>query len=579
MNRKKSVKAILGSFKFYKSKSVFVRDLIFALIIVAVPFFIISMVFYNNAKISLEKQITESNNANLLKYVDIIDTMVADADTLAAYISMQNNINFYTWGNSEANVNDVQANIRQLTMTRNYIDSIYVYSEKSHTFLSPTNIIDATALKDEHILDDYNSYENNILSSTVRLRLKNNKYPYFITITRPLLSADKSQKSGAIIININPEKLLNMLGNKKGTDTFMFLDNNNSVICANNYKLVGTNLNVDQTVNKTIYSSINENNIVSVCHSKSFDNWGYALILPINTYIDEFSSLFYNTKSFILFAVLFCLMLTFLIAVKSFGNIRSIMDVFEQNGIYQTQNKKNFNELDFITSNIISQIEINKSMRSKFFEQYNDLQKAQTVALQAQITPHFLRNTLEVINLKAFELLHGTNSVSDMLALLGDMMDSFINSDDYLITIQRELEYSLIYIQLLDVRYSKCLNINFMISNSIKDYHMIKLSLQPLIENAVFHGIKNNPDGRIEITAVEYKYFIIINIDDNGNGIAYDEIKHINSLFEKNITNPSHIGLCNVNKRLKIVFGKEYGLQISVSPLGGLRVSMKFPKC
>ena len=235
-------------------------------------------------------------------------------------------------------------------------------------------------------------------------------------------------------------------------------------------------------------------------------------------------------------------------------------------------------ELDFITSNIISQIEMNKSMRHEFLEQYNELQKAQTAALQSQITPHFLRNTLEVINLKAFELFHGKNPVSDMLIILGRMTNSFISSSDYLISIQQEVEYSMTYISLLNIRYEKEFNIQLKIDDNAKKYHMLKLSLQPIIENAVFHGIKNKPDGLISITATEYPDFLTIDIDDNSPGLTDEKLDEMNSYILNPPNNSESIGLYNVNKRISIVFGKDYGLTLLKSPLGGLRVSMSFPK-
>ncbi|MDY3927818.1 MAG: histidine kinase [Clostridia bacterium] len=579
MKKKNKHKSIFVFFKLYKTNSLFVRDLIFAFLLVAIPFFIISMVFYNNAQISLERQIEESNNANLLRCVEVVDTIIADTDTLAAYMSMDSNVNFFAWGGYGANSDSITANLRQLTLTRNYIDSFYIYSEPLNLLITPTTTMNITELKDTNMFDDYKNTENSLFASTVNLRLKNNKYPYFITITRPILSADKSKKSGAIIINISLEKLLNMLGAENGNDNFLVLDNNNTVVCANDYSMLGLEFKAEYKSDKSIYSDISKKNIVSLCPSKHYSGWGYALTLPINTYIDEFSSLFYNTKSVIFFVLLFGIMLAISIAAKSFGVIQSITAVFEKNGIYQNQNTKKIDELDFITSNILSQIEMNKSMRHELLEQYNELQKVQTAALQSQITPHFLRNTLEVINLKAFDLFQGKNQVSDMLVVLGRMINSFIESSDYLVSIQEEIEYSMTYIQLLNIRYEKSFNVQLQIDDRIKKYNMLKLSLQPIIENAVFHGIKNKPDGLIQITAKEYRDYLVINIDDNGTYLTDEEIEKINLSIANPSSNSESIGLYNVNKRISIVFGKEYMLKLSKSPLGGLKVSMSFPKC
>ena len=578
MNKKKH-KSIIDFFKLYKINSLFIRDLIFAILMVVIPFSLISMVFYNKAKTSLERQIEESNNANLLRCVEIIDTIVSDTDTLAAYMSMNDDINFFAWGILGVDLNNIKSTLRQVTLTRKYIDSFYIYSEPLNMLITPSNSINISELKDTNMFDDYNNSENSRLTSTVNLRLKNKKYPYFVTITRPILSADKTQKSGAIIINISLEKLLNMLGTENGNNNFLILDNNNIVVCANDYTMQGLEFKAEYNSNKSIYSDIKKNNIVSLCPSKHFSGWGYALTLPIDVYVDEFSSFFYNTKSIIFFVFMLGIMLSISIAIRSFGTVQSITAAFEKNGIYQNQSTKKMDELDFIISNIISQIEMNKSMRHELLNQYNELQKAQTAVLQSQITPHFLRNTIEVINLKAFELFHGKNPISDMLIILGRMTDSFIDSGEYLISIQKEIEYSMIYISLLNIRYEKNFNIQLEIDDNIKKYHILKLSFQPIIENAIFHGIKNKPDGVIRVSATEYAEFFTIDIDDNGSGLTEEEIDEMNLYFSNSSTKPGNIGLYNVGKRFSIVFGKDYGLKLSKSPLGGLRVRMKFPKC
>ena len=135
------------------------------------------------------------------------------------------------------------------------------------------------------------------------------------------------------------------------------------------------------------------------------------------------------------------------------------------------------------------------------------------------------------------------------------------------------------YIQLLNIRYEKSFNVQLQIDDRIKKYNMLKLSLQPIIENAVFHGIKNKPDGLIQITAKEYRDYLVINIDDNGTYLTDEEIEKINLSIANPSSNSESIGLYNVNKRISIVFGKEYMLKLSKSPLGGLKVSMSFPKC
>ena len=579
MNTHKHFAPIFNFFKLCRSNSVFVRDFIVSFVIIAIPFALISLLFYNNGKTSLEKQIEESNNSNLLRCSEIIDTMISDTDTVSAYISMQNDINFYAWGNKDVDVNGIYQNLRQITMPRNYIDSLFIYSDVSKSIITGTNSFPLNEMRDSGWHDIYSGLNNTSTDSSISLRLKNNTYPYLITIIKPVLSADKSSKSGAVIININIEKLLKQLGSESAADSLLILDDKNTVICANDYNNIGLKLNVKYNSEKSTYSDIEKKNIVSVRKSKSCGGINYALTMPINTYVSEFSSLFYNTKTFIIFALLFCIMLSIFTAFRSYSAIKTIMDVFKKHGIYYTSDSDKSSELDFITSNIITHIETNKTMRQEFFKQYNELQKSQTAVLQSQITPHFLRNTLEVINLKAFEEFNGINPISDMLACLGDMMNSFIESDNYIISIQKEYEYSCIYVNLLNIRYENSFKIDWNIPENIKQYHMLKLSLQPIIENSIFHGIKPGGDnGKICISGCDCDKYISIIIDDNGGSLSDADIENLQQSLTAPNRKRKNIGIINVHKRYQIVFGQKYGLTLERSPLGGLRVIISFPK-
>ena len=578
MARKKRNSALL-SLKIYRTSSVFVRDFIFVLLIIAIPFSIMSFTLYNNGKASLERQIEESNKANLLRCAGVLDTIINDIETLSSYFSMQNEVNFFVWGNSSANVDELTQIIKQTTLTKKYIDSFYIYSQISDSIISGNYVYSTNDITDNGWHQTYMNIKD-IEKTNVSLRLKYNKYPYLISVIKPILSADKTTKCGAIVINIDIDKLLDILGDSNGADNFLILDENNTIISARHYSMIGTTLSTKNGSDNTLITNLNEENIVSVSNSSRYKAWNYALILPIDTYVNEFHSLFYNVKIFVLLAVLFCLMLAICIATKSFNVIRSIINVFEKQGINYDNNPKRADELDYIISNIILQIEMNNNMRQELIVQYDELQKTQAMALQAQITPHFLRNTLEVINLKAFEILNGINPVSDMLGLLGKMMDSFINSGDYLISIEKECEYNSIYIELLNIRYDKNINMIWDIDEELMKYNIVKLSMQPILENAFFHGLRDKKaEKTIRITGKMYSDYITLTIEDNGVGMADDELDKINSSLRQSVSSEKSVGLYNVNKRFQIIFGKDYGITLSHSPLNGVAVIIRFPKC
>ncbi|NMA84552.1 MAG: sensor histidine kinase [Epulopiscium sp.] len=186
--------------------------------------------------------------------------------------------------------------------------------------------------------------------------------------------------------------------------------------------------------------------------------------------------------------------------------------------------------------------------------------QAELRVLQAQINPHFLYNTLEVIRMRA--IAQGVEDVGQMIYILSNLFKHSIK-DEMLTTVAAEVEHCRLYLELFQIRYRDRLTVSIDISPELMTYPMIKLSLQPIVENYIIHGIRlEKKDNHIRIQAYLQEQDIIFKIIDNGYGISPQILEQVVDKLKEPTQKLSGIGLSNVNARLKMLYGEEYGLII-----------------
>ena len=199
-------------------------------------------------------------------------------------------------------------------------------------------------------------------------------------------------------------------------------------------------------------------------------------------------------------------------------------------------------------------------------------------ALQAQITPHFLFNTLNTIKWSA--VMSGADNVGKMIAALGKLLEVSMSKGDEEVTFKEEIQLIEAYVFIQNVRYNDRYALKIEADQRIDQLKVPKLILQPLVENAIIHGLKNIEDkGIIKIQAKTEEGKLKISVIDNGEGIPEGKIQQIldNTGGEGRKQKFSGIGLSNVNERLKLRYGEKYGISISSQVGSGTIVDLMLP--
>ncbi len=218
-----------------------------------------------------------------------------------------------------------------------------------------------------------------------------------------------------------------------------------------------------------------------------------------------------------------------------------------------------------------------KNLMDKVRNEEIALRKTELKALQSQINPHFLYNTLDSIQWMCER--GKTEEASKMVGALARLFRISISRGHELITIKDEINHVSNYLIIQSFRYKSQFTYSFDIDESLEDYLCNKITLQPLVENAIYHGIDRLVDeGEIKITvkqAEDDENDILMTVADNGVGMTEEQCRKI---LSKERSDSSGIGVKNVNDRLRIYFGEKYGLTIKSELDFGTEITVRLPK-
>jgi len=223
---------------------------------------------------------------------------------------------------------------------------------------------------------------------------------------------------------------------------------------------------------------------------------------------------------------------------------------------------------------------IRELLNAKVKEQEN-LKKAELKALQAQINPHFLYNTLDTIVWMAEA--NKTDQVIKIVRALSSFFRIALSRGKDWISIQQEIEHVRSYLTIQRMRYRDILNYKIEVDEDILDGTILKLTLQPLVENALYHGIKNKRNGGTIVVRAQRvgADLVRLEVQDDGVGFTPQKLAQIRSTLEDETGEISlkegGFGLENVNRRIKLYYGKEYGLYVQSRYLGGTQVVARIP--
>ena len=310
----------------------------------------------------------------------------------------------------------------------------------------------------------------------------------------------------------------------------------------------------------------------------SYTGWKLVCVMPHAIFINQMM----DVKQFVLLlTLLMAMMLVFVNRVVSVKISSPIMKL--NNSVTKYEEGKEGTifiggslEIRHLGKSIQKSYRQNAALMQKVVWEQNERRKSELDVLQSQINPHFLYNTLDSITW----MIEGerNDEAAFMISQLAKLFRISLSKGHTIIRIKEELQHAKSYMNIQQTRYKNKFSVTFDIAPEILEDCVVKLILQPILENAIHYGVREMDDmGEIHVRGIRQHGEIILSVTDNGMGIPEDEIEFLLTDTQRVHKKGSGVGLVNVNNRIKILFGEKYGLHIESEPDVGTTVSIRIP--
>ena len=561
----------------YKTQSIIFKNFLMILFVIILPISILFAVIYQNYVHATERKIDEMYITQLSNTVTAFDNIYSE--TMLFCYSIANSpavIEFMsaTKYNDLAKKSDYDKMLGTAYITYPYLESIYLYSDINHYILSNDSNDKIGNFKDKSWFSRYAYIGANDLY--IIPRKINDSYPYCLSF---MIAVNNSlnEKIGAVVVNLNMESLIPLIsGNPADGINLYVLDKYKKLILSDDMSHMFDEFNQYAFIyDKIKKASINKQSSYTETSSSS----GLEYILITNSIQQRYSlTPLLLIIAFTALILMISVLVSIYLALRTFKPIQNIIDAVGESGNIEKEIGID-NEISYIINNINATIQNKRLAEIELEQRIALLNNAYTVALQAQINPHFLYNTLETINFMAYDHFRAPNDISDITVSLSKMLRIGLDNETRIVPLSQEIEHLRLYVHIMERRYPDKCDFIYDIPDELTDCLVIKLILQPLVENSFQHGIRpQGHKGYIKVSAANENDRLIITIEDNGVGMDQATLESVTEMLNSEIfLSSKHIGINNVNRRIKILLGNEYGLTVSGEEGKGTKVTMNLP--
>jgi two-component system sensor histidine kinase YesM len=419
------------------------------------------------------------------------------------------------------------------------------------------------------------------------------QYQWVVSCSRSYIDSETKQIEGVILVDLNFNLIHDMVSRiSLGEKGYIFIvDHLGQLVYHPKRELIysgigSESINILGDLDTTVIRKEVDGNVVDyIITSSNYSDWkviGKVFVDDINTYKDTLRSFFI---AMILTAFFVGTFLSIVLASRILSPVTTLlkgMDEFQSGQLDVEVEVEYENELGILTTTFNQMTKRIKALiiENKLSEKAK--RKSELEALQAQINPHFLYNTLDSIVWMGEA--GRSEEVVKMTSSLAKLFRISINKGEEYVTLKQEMEHVESYLTIQQMRYGDKLNYTIEVDESLLSTRLVKILIQPIVENAIYHGIKKLPGpGLIQIRVIKvednatHDPYMFIEIEDDGMGM--DEAT-ITKLLNGEISpegKASGVGVYNVDQRIKLYYGDDYGLHIESELFEGTIVTFKLP--
>lgn len=535
--------------------------------------FVIAMIIFGNSAeeriISREQKVLESTDTNLSLVINNI-AMQNDLFTKNPYmgIALKNILkktDFISYSDT-IYLRSMKAMLRSVQEVYSYVSDINIYLTGYDRYYSSENAIQNIS-GNEYWLEQCRG-----MPEETETLVKRHEYEEYrntkneLTVYQRMLLMD-----GFVIMNIDLQAYENILKKAVGDIgmTLLFVNSQDELIIA--YQdTIGVNdgilENIMQKEGESKWVNINNKNyLIQNLYDEKCELEIIALVskMEVNK---ELSNIF--PVYFLVFFInsIIVTLLAYITTKRNFQHLDEFIQIFSnaEKGIYVLAKSSSpaKDEYDIIMKNIvylfIQKVRLDKQLEIKKEEE----RIAEITALQAQINPHFLFNTLQTIQLEVNQVEGKNGKIATTIEELSDILKYALGNSKQKVSFAREIQYLKKYVNIQKLRFGDKFILYYEVDEGLMDFQVFRLLLQPIVENSILHGVRYREKGYIKVK-IHYSHKepkVVISVIDSGIGMTKEELQ----MQRQNMKdyNPNHVGLANVNCRLKLYYGEEAQLHI-----------------
>lgn len=576
------IKVIIG-------KTIKRRIMTIIIILLIVIAFIIYGISYLTYKNLLKENLIESAGLNLKVTMKNIENNIEEIKELATWCTVNSTISKY--------VSDAPDNISGLESINSYYRvKEEILNSQASRFLNRLIISndknallqivadsrfgsfqDGEVIKNLPYFNELFYNENFNLIGIDQDPFMKNKEQLIIPIIRPIYGKDNKPQSGWVYISVNINIITDYL------NSYNFKNDMNFYISIGDktYSYDGSKLVEDNYITDNLVDEENIDTFISIYKVKyngvkrevikyksSIDDLTIHQVLPVNNFFIDKNAYFplFIIITFVLIILAISISIMFNKMINEpISRINKRLLLISSGDFSYDKTIVNDDEIGSIGKGVNLLCKNIKELINAKLDYENQKKNLEFKMLQNQINPHFLYNTLNSI--KWMATIQGATGISEMTTSLSRLLKNISKGTDELITIEEELDLLNEYIVIQQYRYGGSITVNYYIqSQELKKCYIIKFTLQPIIENAIFHGIEpKGSQGKIDINIAKInEEDILIEVIDNGIGMNEDIInKILKHSYIKSSKSFNNIGIKNVDDRIKLAFGNKYGITIN----------------
>lgn len=562
------------------------------ILLIFIPIGFIYIIYNNVMKSIITTKYSESAKQSVYEAGSNIDFIIDSIADLSDMIVTNRDFIESLKGSSTESHEELNNILRNFCTTNEEVESIYLTTKHKIFNVGASK----TYVKQGIDINNINNTHGELVwfdTIPVRVKILSGEIPKnYFTLGRKIIDLNSLEDMGTIFIDVDEtilEDSYKSLITEENSELFI-CNEKGQIISHPNKDIIGKNIEEKNYAKEVLSSNIDmgsieftDDNVEKVCIYSNINSTDWKIVKIVTK--DYLYKEIANMQQYMLIGVIIYVVITIIICLffssqisKPMVSMKNMMKKAEDGDLRVRINVDRIDELGELGNSFNNMIGKMNEVVDKLVEEERIKKELELETLHAQINPHFLYNTLNTI--KWMAKIQGDKSVSNAVTSLIKLLRVSINLGKEMITLEDEIDYVKNYIKIQNLRFNEKVNIIYNIHEDCLNCSIPKLILQPIVENSLIYGIREDEEEEpleISINASIEGENLIILVEDNGPGISEEDLEKIFTK-EKDVNKFSKVGLNNVNERIKLYCGEEYGVNIGNRSEIGTYVKVTIPR-